>query len=206
MPSMAAAMTGGDALVQGLVHEGVDTLFALPGVQIYALIDALARSDVHVICPRHEQAAAYMAFGYARSTGRPGVYAVVPGPRVLNSTAALSSAYATSTPLVCVTGEVPSAFIGLGKGHLHELPDQLATLRTLTKWAANIDDPADAPALVAQAFAQATTGRPRPVALAMPWDVLERSGEVAPAQRVPHTTPTLDEDAIERAARLIRDA
>ena len=117
-----------------------------------------------------------MAFGYARSTGRPGVYAVVPGPGVLNSTAALSSAYATSTPLVCVTGEVPSAFIGAGKGHLHELPDQLATLRTLTKWAANIDEPADVPALVAQAFAQATTGRPRPVALAMPWDALERSG------------------------------
>src|SRR5579862_6136451 len=183
MPSMAAAMTGGDALVQGLVHEGVETLFALPGVQIYTLIDALARSDVRVICPRHEQAAAYMAFGYARSSGRTGVYAVVPGPGVLNSAAALSSAYATSTPLVCLTGEVPSTFIGQGKGHLHELPDQLATLRTLTKWAANVTDPADAPALVAEAFAQATGGRPRPVAIAMPWDALERSGEVPPPER-----------------------
>src|SRR5579859_7796645 len=195
MPTMATAMTGGDALVQGLLHEGVDTLFALPGVQIYALIDALARSDVRVICPRHEQAAAYMAFGYARSSGRTGVYAVVPGPGVLNSTAALSSAYATSTPLVCVTGEVPSAFIGAGKGHLHELPDQLATLRTLTKWAANIDEPSDVPALVAQAFAQAEGGRPRPVALAMPWDVLDGTAEVGPPQLVPREAPALDEDA-----------
>jgi len=204
----AQELTGGEAIVRSLVEEGVEMVFALPGVQIYGLIDALALAAdaVRVICPRHEQAAAYMAFGYARSTGRPGVYAVVPGPGVLNSTAALSSAYATSTPVVCVTGEVPSAFIGAGKGHLHELPDQLATLRTLTKWAANIDEPADAPALVAQAFAQATTGRPRPVALAMPWDALERRGEVPPAQRAPRLTHALDEDALERASRVIRGA
>ena len=204
----AQELTGGEAIVRSLINEGVEMVFALPGVQIYGLIDAfaLAGDAITVICPRHEQAAAYMAFGYARSTGRPGVYAVVPGPGVLNSTAALSSAYATSTPLVCVTGEVPSAFIGAGKGHLHELPDQLATLRTLTKWAANIDQPADVPALVAQAFAQATTGRPRPVALAMPWDALERSGEVPPPQRLPRVAPAFDADAVERAARLIRDA
>ena len=208
MGMAAQELTGGEAIVRSLVHEGVEMVFALPGVQIYGLIDALALAgdSIRVIGPRHEQAAAYMAFGYARSTGRPGVYAVVPGPGVLNSTAALSSAYATSTPVVCVTGEVPSAFIGLGKGHLHELPDQLATLRTLTKWAANIDEPADAPGLVAQAFAQATTGRPRPVALAMPWDALERSGEVPAAQRVPRAMTALDGDAVERAARLIRDA
>jgi acetolactate synthase-1/2/3 large subunit len=203
MSAMAVEMNGGDALVQGLVHEGVDTVFALPGVQIYTLVDALARSDVRVICPRHEQAAAYMAFGYARSSGRTGVYAVVPGPGVLNSAAALSSAYATSTPLVCLTGEIPSAFIGRGKGHLHELPDQLATLRTLTKWAANVGDPADAPALVAEAFAQAGGGRPRPVALAMPWDVLERRAEVGPPAERARELPVLDADAIERAAAVI---
>ena len=77
-----------------------------------------------------------MAFGYAKSTGKVGVYSVVPGPGVLNSTAALCTAYGASTPILCVTGEVPTDFIGSGKGHLHELPDQLATLRTLTKWSA----------------------------------------------------------------------
>jgi acetolactate synthase I/II/III large subunit len=201
-------MTGGDAIVRSLIAEGVEVVFAVPGVQIYQLIDALARSGdaIRVICPRHEQAAAYMAYGYARSTGLPGVYAVVPGPGMLNSSAALSTAYATSTAVVCVTGEVPSAFVGAGKGHLHELPDQLATLRTLTKWAANIDAPADAPGLVAQAFAHAASGRPRPVALAMPWDVLERTADVPPAERAARATPALDGDAVERAAQLIDGA
>jgi acetolactate synthase I/II/III large subunit len=205
-----SAITGGEALVRALRAQGVEVVFALPGVQIYSLIDALARAgeEVRVICPRHEQAAAYMAFGYAKSTGRPGTYAVVPGPGVLNSTAALSTAYATSTPVVCVTGEVPAAFIGAGKGHLHELPDQLATLRSLTKWAALVEEPGEASALVAQAFAHATSGRPRPVALAMPWDVLDRSAPVGPDVGSRDAAPALrvDEAALERAALLIRDA
>src|ERR1700689_774773 len=94
----AVEMSGGDAIVRSLVREGVDTVFALPGVQIYGLFDALARAgeEVRVLTPRHEQAAGYMAFGYAKATGRTGVYAVVPGPGVLNAAAALSSAYAAS--------------------------------------------------------------------------------------------------------------
>ena len=119
-----------------------------------------------------------MAFGYARSTGKVGVYSVVPGPGVLNSSAALCTAYGASTPVVCITAEIPTEYIGQGKGHLHELPDQLATLRTLTKWAGRIDRPADAPALVAEAFREATSGRPRPVALEMPWDVMEHDEDV----------------------------
>jgi acetolactate synthase-1/2/3 large subunit len=206
-----AEKTGGEALVEALGRHDVEVVFGLPGVQIYSLFDALERAapGIRVVCPRHEQAAAYMAFGYAKSTGRPGVYAVVPGPGVLNSTAALSSAYATSTAIVCLTGEVPSAFIGAGKGHLHELPDQLATLRTLTKWAARIDEPADAPTLVAEAFRRASSGRPRPVALEMPWDVLDRR---APVPRGPGPQPggdgdgLLDEAAIARAARLVSEA
>src|ERR1700689_888214 len=133
--------SGGEAIVDTLLGAGVDTVFALPGVQIYGLFDALARTDgaIRVLCPRHEQAAAYMAFGYAKATGRVGVYAVVPGPGVLNAAAAHSSAYAASTPLLCLTGQVPTEFIGAGKGHLHELPDQLATLRSLSKWAERIE-------------------------------------------------------------------
>ena len=136
-------MTGGEAITQSLFAHGVDTVFAIPGVQTYHLFDAFARAGdrLTVIGPRHEQTTAYMAFGYAKSTGKVGVYSVVPGPGVLNSTAALCSAYGASTPILCVTGEVPSDFIGSGKGHLHELPDQLATLRTLTKWSARIDRP-----------------------------------------------------------------
>jgi len=202
-------MTGGDAIVRSLVAHGVDTVFALAGVQIYGLFDSFARAatEVRVICPRHEQAAAYMAFGYAKSTGRVGVYAVVPGPGVLNSSAALSSAYASSTPMVCLTGQVPSAFIGAGMGHLHELPDQLATLRTLTKWAERIERPADAPALVAEAFRRTTGGRPRPVALEVPWDVFDERSTVALAGACGReAVEPVGPDALERAARLLAQA
>lgn len=202
-------LTGGDAIVQSLLAHGVDTVFGLPGVQTYGIFDALARAGdaVTVICARHEQTAGYMAFGYAKSTGKVGVYTVVPGPGVLNSSAAICSAYGASTPLVCLTAEVPSAFLGRGLGHLHELPDQLATLRTLTKWAARADSPGDAPALVAEAFRQAVSGRPRPVALEMPWDVVDASGPVqlaGPAAPEPPLAP--DPDAIARAAELLERA
>jgi acetolactate synthase-1/2/3 large subunit len=199
-------MTGGEAIVDSLLQHGVDTVFGIPGAQTYGLFDALHRAGdrLRVVCPRHEQAAGYMAFGYAKSSGEVGVYTVVPGPGVLNSAAALCTAYGASTPLVCLTGEVPSSFVGLGFGHLHELPDQLATLRTLTKWAARIDTPADAPALVAEAFRQATSGRPQPVALEMPWDVFELSAPVTghpPTGSVP--PPPLDPAAVEQAAELL---
>jgi acetolactate synthase-1/2/3 large subunit len=206
---MSETMTGGEAIARSLISHGVDTVFAIPGVQTYHLFDAFARAGdrLTVIGPRHEQATAYMAFGYAKSTGRVGVYSVVPGPGVLNSTAALCTAYGASTPILCVTGEVPSEFIGSGKGHLHELPDQLATLRTLTKWAARIDHPAEAPAQVAEAFRQMCSGRPRPVALEMPWDVFGAKASVeltAALQTYPSIEP--DTDVIERAAKLVASA
>jgi acetolactate synthase-1/2/3 large subunit len=126
---------------------------------------------------------------------------------VLNSSAALCSAYGASTPLVCLTAEVPSAFLGRGLGHLHELPDQLATLRTLTKWAAQVDRPGAAPALVAEAFRQASSGRPRPVALEMPWDVIDAREPVQlvlPAPLEPAAVP--HPDTVERAAALLERA
>ncbi len=125
-------MTGGDAIVEALLANGVDTVFGLPGAQMYPLFDALERRGdrITTIGARHEQACGYMAFGYARSTGRPGVFAVVPGPGVLNTAAALCTGWGCNTPMLCITGQVPSQFLGRGRGHLHELPDQLGTLRT----------------------------------------------------------------------------
>ncbi|HEU5283114.1 MAG TPA: thiamine pyrophosphate-dependent enzyme, partial [Burkholderiales bacterium] len=205
----ATRMTGGEAIAQSLLSHGVDTVFGIPGVQTYALFDAWQRAGdrVRVIGPRHEQTTAYMAFGYAKSTGKPGVYCVVPGPGVLNTTAALCSAYGASAPVLCLTGQVPSDYIGSGKGHLHELPDQLATLRTLTKWAARIEHPGEAPHLVAEAFRQMLSGRPRPAALEMPWNVFGMQAPVelgaAPAGYPPMQP---DPDLIERAARLLERA
>ena len=171
----------------------------------------MARSGLRVIGARHEQTVAYMAFGYAQATGRTGVYSVVPGPGFLNSSAALISAYGASAPVVCITGEIQSAFIGRGFGHLHELPDQLATMRSLTKWAATVEHPSQASELTAQAFYHARSGRPRPTAIAVPRDVLAApvpSGSlpVNAAPPVPLHPPELDRGAIAAAAGLLAGA
>src|SRR5215831_13822377 len=173
-------MTGGKALVEMLRRNGVDTVFALPGVQNDALFVAFydAGEALRVIHTRHEQGAAYMAFGYARASGRTGVYAVVPGPGLLNTTAALATAYATNAPVLAISGQVLSGLIGRGFGLLHEIPDQLGILERLTKWAARIDHPTQTGNLVNQAFHQLRDGRPRPVGLEIPPDVLALATEV----------------------------
>src|SRR5438552_12809387 len=173
-------MTGGTALGEMLCRNGVDTVFALPGVQNDALFVAFydAGEALRVIHTRHEQGAAYMAFGYARASGSVGAYAVVPGPGLLNTTAALSTAYATNAPVLCISGQIPSDLIGRGFGLLHEIPDQLGVLRTLTKWAARISHPTQTGTLVNEAFRQLRDGRPRPVGLEIPPDVLALETEV----------------------------
>ena len=122
--------TTGQAVVHSLIEHGVDTIFGIPGVHTYDFIDAIhERSDaIRFVGARHEQGAAYMAYGYARSTGRPGVYTVVPGPGMLNSSAALSTALGANSPVLCVTANIMADFIGKGRGQLHELPDQLDTI------------------------------------------------------------------------------
>ncbi len=202
-------MTGGGALVEMLTRHGVDTLFALPGVQNDALFVALydAGDKLRVIHPRHEQAAAYMALGYARASGKPGAFAVVPGPGLLNTTAALATAYATNTPVLCLSGQIPSTLIGRGFGLLHEIPDQLAILGGLTKWAARINHPTETGKLVNEAFRQLQDGRPRPVALEMPLDIMALESEVAlPGAAPPPAAPPPDPELIDKAAKLLAAA
>ena len=171
------SISGGEAIVSGLVAHGVDTVFGLPGAQIYGLFDAFQQAQLKVIGARHEQACGYMAFGYARSTGRPGVFSVVPGPGVLNAGAALLTAFGSNEPVLCLTGQVPTEFLGKGRGHLHEMPDQLATLRSFVKWADRIEYPDAAPTLVSRAFQEMLSGRRGPAALEMPWDVFTQRAE-----------------------------
>lgn len=197
-------MTGGEAIVQGLVAHGVDTVFGLPGAQIYGLFDGFAKAQLKVIGARHEQACGYMAFGYARASGKPGVFSVVPGPGVLNASAALLTAFGCNEPVMCLTGQVPSAYLGKGRGHLHEMPDQLATLRSFIKWAERIEYPGNAPALVARAFQEMMSGRRGPVALEMPWDVFTQATETGAAQKLDLIAPPApDPDRVAAAAKLI---
>src|SRR5271170_2888568 len=202
-------MTGGGALAEMLRRNGVDTIFALPGVQNDALFVAFydAGEALRVIHTRHEQGAAYMAYGYARSSGKVGAYAVVPGPGLLNTTAALSTAYATNTPVLCISGQIPSDLIGRGFGLLHEIPDQLGVLRTLTKWAARITHPTQTGQLANEAFRQLRDSRPRPVALEMPLDVMALETEVAlPAAGDSPAITKPDPELIDKAAALLANA
>src|SRR6266478_273714 len=187
--------TGGEAIVSGLVAHGVDTVFGLPGAQIYGLFDAFQQAQLKVIGARHEQACGYMAYGYARSTGRPGVF---------NAGAALLTAFGANEPVLCLTGQVPTQFLGKGRGHLHEMPDQLATLRSFVKWADRIEYPDAAPALEWRAFQEMLSGRRGPVALEMPWDVFTQRAEVGlskPFDLFPPPQP--DPDHVKSAAALI---
>jgi acetolactate synthase I/II/III large subunit len=202
-------MTGGEAIVDSLLRHGIDTVFGLPGVQTYGLFDAfaLASNRLRLINARHEQTTAYMALGYACATGRPAAYAVVPGPGVLNTTAALATAWGVNAPVLCLTGQVPSTMIGRGRGQLHELPDQLATLRTLLKWAERIAHPSQASYLVARAFQEMLSGRRGPVALEMPWDQFGATAEITPQEPLPLApNPKPDPDKITALAKLLNGA
>ena len=196
--------SGGEAIVNGLVAHGVDTVFGLPGAQIYGLFDAFHQAQLKVIGARHEQACGYMAYGYARSSGKPGVFSVVPGPGVLNAGAALLTALGANEPVLCLTGQVPTAFLDKGRGHLHEMPNQLATLRTFVKWAERIEYPDAAPALVSRAFQEMLSGRRGPVALEMPWDIFTQRADVGPSKPFDALpAPQPDTERVKAAASLV---
>jgi len=148
-----------------------------------------------------------MAYGYAQSTGQPGIFTVVPGPGILNAGAALNTAWAANAPVLCITGEVATPFIGKRRGHLHEMPHQLATLRSFVKWAQRIQRPADVPAVINEAFRQMLTGRRGPVAVEIAWDVLASSEPVPDARPAEYDPPSPpDATAIAAAAKLLASA
>lgn len=202
-------MTGGQALAEQLAREGVRHVFGVPGVQLDYAVDGLARIADRVAFwnTRHEQAASYMADGYARTTGQPGVCLVVPGPGVLNAAAGIATAFACSSRVLCLAGQIPSSALGRGMGMLHEIPNQSGILRSLTKWSAMASSPSEIPALVHEAMHQLKSGRPRPVALELPPDVLAATSEVALMDPVRTYTP-IEPDAplVRRAAELLMRA
>ncbi|HEY3110662.1 MAG TPA: thiamine pyrophosphate-dependent enzyme [Chloroflexota bacterium] len=198
-------MTGGQGLAQALRQEGIQTLFGLPGVQLDWAFDALheLRDDVALVHTRHEQASAYMADGYARSSGRIGAYIVVPGPGVLNTLAALSTAFACSSPVLCITGQIQSDLIGIGRGLLHEVNDQLGLLRHVTKWAGRATTPGEVPMIVHEACRQLRSGRPQPVAIEIPPDVLQRRADVDLGAPLPAERTAGDPALLEQAAEIL---
>ena len=206
---MAGSETTGRKIARSLVAHGVDVVFGIPGAHMYDFNDALQQEGdrLRFLVTRHEQGAGYMAYGYAKSTGRPGVYTVVPGPGVMNSGAALCTAYGANAPVLCVTGNIMSHMIGQGRGQLHELPDQLATLRGLTKAAERINHPSEVSRVMADLFTRMLSGRQGPAAVEAPWDVFGKTGPVTDmAVGLARPAPEIDPDAITAAARLIAGA
>jgi acetolactate synthase-1/2/3 large subunit len=172
-------MTGGEALVKSLVREGVRVVFGLPGVQLYGVMAALRDEPrIRFITTRHEQATSYMADGYARAGGGFGTALVVPGPGLLNASAGLSTAYAASSPVLMISGQIPRASIGKEIGLLHEVNDQLDAIKPITKWRKRVLHVAEIPGAVREAVVQLKTGRPRPVEIEMPPETMEEEGEV----------------------------
>ena len=198
-------LTTAQATVDALLRHDLHTLFALPGVHNDHLLDAVHASGgrMRVLHPRHEQTSAYMALGAALATGRAQAYAAVPGPGILNTTAALLTAAGTCAPVLAIAGQVPADAIDRGWGHLHELHDQLGLLRHIVKWGARIPSAAAAPALVAEAVRAALSGRPGPVALECAIDTWGRHGQATPVDPLPLQRPEVDPDAVAEAARLL---
>jgi acetolactate synthase-1/2/3 large subunit len=199
-------ISGADAIVESLIVNDVDTVFGLPGGQLDHLFDSFYRvgDKLRIFHTRHEQGAAYMAFGYAQSTGKTGVYTVVPGPGLLNTTAALCTAWACNSPVLAISGQVHLAGIDSGYGHLHEIPDQLGLIRHLTKWAERINHPTETPAILQQAFTELQSGRPRPVEIEMPMDVMEARAVIAkPVRATREEAPPVDPDLVKAAAKLL---
>jgi acetolactate synthase-1/2/3 large subunit len=204
MPHMRTA----DAVIESLIRHGIDTLYALPGVHNDHLFDAAHRAQdrFRVLHPRHEQTAAYMALGAALVTGRPQAFAVVPGPGLLNASAALLTAYGMGAPVIALVGQIPSFAIDRGHGHLHEIHDQLGLLRHITKHATRIRAPHEAPALVAEAIRIACSGRQRPVALECAINTWGETGAVEFPEIASPTTPSVDAEAVTCAAKILGQA
>lgn len=201
-------MTGAQALVHSLVSEGVDTVFALPGYQLMPAFDAFyeEQGQIEIVHTRHEQATTFMADGYAKATGRIGVAMTVPGPGMLFAAAGLGTAFSSSSPVFLISGQVPSAVLGKRLGHLHEIDEQMDVIRPITKWANRVKAVDEIPFRVHEAVHHLTTGRPRPVELEVPTDILLEKDKVEIMGPELYPTEVPDSRKIEEAAKVLANA
>lgn len=196
----------GQALVHLLEQYGVDTIFGIPGVHTIELYRGLTQTPVRHVLVRHEQGAAFMADGYARVSGKPGVCFLITGPGVMNAMTPMGQAYSDSVPMLVFSGVLARGDINMGRGRLHEMKDQRAATATVTAWSATAPDQDAIPGLVARAFADFATARPRPVHIEVPIDVFgEQVPDAWTAKPVP-AAPAPDAGAVEEAAERLAGA
>jgi acetolactate synthase-1/2/3 large subunit len=196
-------MTTAEAIVEGLIRHGLDTIYALPGVQNDHLFDALfkAQDRLRTVHTRHEQGAAYMALGAALATGKPQAFAVVPGPGLLNASAALLTAYSMNAPVLALVGQIPDRDIGRKLGQLHEINDQAGIIARLVDHSALVPNAEAASAMLCEAFRAMASGRPGPAALECAINVWGKVGDVTLCDPLPVEQRAIDEDALRDAAK-----
>jgi acetolactate synthase-1/2/3 large subunit len=199
-------LTGGRAVVEALEREGVDVVFGMPGIHTLEAYDAFLDSDVDPITTRHEQAAGFMADGYARTTGRVGVCLVITGPGLTNALTAVAQAYSDSSPILVVSSQNPTNEAGRGKGYLHELKDQGGMMENVVEYSETVERVGDVPGAVADAFEHLRGRRPRPVHLQVPTDVLEREEPVTFTDRGRPDPGPVDDDRLDAVATRLVDA
>ncbi|MDO8670514.1 MAG: thiamine pyrophosphate-binding protein, partial [Dehalococcoidia bacterium] len=174
-----AEITGGEALIRALKAEGVEVVFGLPGVHALPIYDALYHHpEIRHIAVRHEQAAAFMADGYSRTTGKPGVCITTTGPGAANTTAAMGTAYNDSIPILNIMTQVETYLVDKGKGAVHETKDQLGMFRACTRWNRRVDTNEDVPYAIHEAFRQMLSGHPGPTAIEFCTDILAKPVDV----------------------------
>ena len=198
--------TVGEALVTLLEGYGVEVVFGIPGVHTISLYKGLPGSSIRHVLTRHEQGAAFMADGYARVTGKPGVCLLITGPGITNAATAIGQAYSDSMPMLILSAVNQTPSLGRGYGHLHEMKDQKALTAPITGFSATALSPSDVPDLIARAFALFKGNRPRPVHIELPLDVID--SPAAGDWRVRHLNgpPVPAQRDIDEAAKLLGSA
>ena len=200
------SLTVGQALIKLLEHIGVDTVYGIPGVHTIELYRGLAASKIRHVTPRHEQSAAFMADGYARVSGKPGVCLLITGPGLTNALTAMAQARADSIPMLVITGVNATNTLGKSLGYLHELPNQSAMVKTVALWSHTLTDPNDLAFVLAEAFHRMTTGRPGPVHIEIPTDVMKIQIDL-PHFALPASIPSAPFDLeITQAVKLLNTA
>lgn len=200
-------LTGAQATIATLRAFGVETIFGIPGVHTLPLYDAmLDEPDLRHVLARHEQGAGFMAEGYARITGRPGVVSTITGPGVTNITTPAASAYADSLPLLVISSSLPLSSMKYRRGELHELKNQLGVMEAVAGWTHAVEHVEEIPGALYEAFRVMLQGRPRGAYLQIPLDLFNEQAEVEIPSPVPVEPLRPSEESIAAAAQLLRNA
>lgn len=205
--SVGSRVRGGAAIVRALEANGVDTVFGIPGVHNLDIYDVLFEHPTMTnILARHEQGAGFMADGYYRATGKPGVALIVTGPGVTNAATAAGEAFADSSNVFFIATNLERKYIDRLEGNLHEITDQMAVMRPFVKWSKRVMSAEEIPAAMEEAFTALATGRPRPVYLEVPIDVMAEEFELGDVDAAPGATSIDISSQIDAAANLISSA